>query len=32
MRMKGRPKLGTAAAATIAKLIAAANEIELLGE
>ena len=32
MRMKGRPKLGTFAATTIAKLIAAANEIELLGE
>ena len=32
MRMKGRPNLGSAAASTIAKLIAAANEIELLGE
>jgi len=32
MRMKGRPRLGTAAFATIAKLMAAVNEIELLGE
>ena len=32
MRMKGRPRLGSVAASTIAKLMAAANEIELLGE
>ena len=32
VRMNGRPKLGTAATSTILKLIAASQEIELLGE